>query len=154
MKLDFRALLWLLKLGAGMNLFLIASLLAVGTPNPQVVVPGLILLGVSGFRCLFPNRYLDNIVFHDTPLNFQRKTKPPSRSRSDCLRASAIQRETGPWATSRDGPFGPRAQPNSRRFTAPGRFFERVQIQRRKAGRALRALLGCRSLSACTATRS
>ena len=72
MKLDFRALLWLLKLGAGMNLFLIASLLAVGTPNPQVVVPGLILLGVSGFRCLFPNRYLDNIVFHDTPLNVRK----------------------------------------------------------------------------------
>jgi len=66
---DFTSLLWLLKLGALINLYLIASLLALPAPNPQVVVPGLILLAVSTFRCLFPNRYLDNIVFHDTLLS-------------------------------------------------------------------------------------
>ncbi len=66
---DFRTLLWLLKLGALLNAYLIASLLALATPDPHVVVPGLILLAVSAFRCLFPNRYLDNIVFHDNPLS-------------------------------------------------------------------------------------
>ena len=66
---NFRTLLWLLKLGAGVNVYLIASLLALATPDPHVVVPGLILLAVSAFRCLFPNRYLDNVVFHDSPLS-------------------------------------------------------------------------------------
>jgi hypothetical protein len=31
------------------------------------VLPARILLAVSAFRCLFPNRYVDNVVFHDTP---------------------------------------------------------------------------------------
>ncbi len=66
---DLRILLWLLKLGALVNLYFIASLLSLATPDPQVVVPGLILLVVSAFRCLFPNRYLDNVVFHDSPLS-------------------------------------------------------------------------------------
>jgi len=66
---DFRGLLWVLKLGALVNLYLIASLLSLETPDLYAVVPALILLGVSFFRCLFPNRYLDNIVFHDTPLS-------------------------------------------------------------------------------------
>jgi hypothetical protein len=66
---DFRILLWALKLGALVNLYLIAGLFALATPDPYVVIPGLILLGVSFFRCLFPNRYLENIVFHDTPLS-------------------------------------------------------------------------------------
>jgi hypothetical protein len=66
---DFRTLLWLLKLGAGVNIYLIASVLALPNHDPHVVVPGLILLAVSAFRCLFPNRYLDNIVFHDNPLS-------------------------------------------------------------------------------------
>ena len=66
---DFKNLLWLLKLGAGVNLYFIATVMAIVTPDPQVVVPALILLAVSAFRCLFPNRYLDNIVFHDSPLS-------------------------------------------------------------------------------------
>ena len=66
---DFRTLLWLLKFGALVNVYFIASLLALATPDPHVVVPGLILLAVSAFRCLFPNRYLDNVVFHDSPLS-------------------------------------------------------------------------------------
>lgn len=64
---DFSLALWLLKLGALVNLYLIASTLGITTPDPQVVVPALILLSVSFFRCLFPNRYVDNVVFHDTP---------------------------------------------------------------------------------------
>ena len=66
---DFRILLWLLKLGALVNVYFIANLLALATPDPHVFVPGLILLAVSAFRCLFPNRYLDNVVFHDSPLS-------------------------------------------------------------------------------------
>ena len=66
---DFRGWLWVLKLGALINLYLIAGLFALATPDLYAVVPALILLGVSLFRCLFPNRYLDNIVFHDTPLS-------------------------------------------------------------------------------------
>lgn len=66
---DFRGLLWVLKLGAPVNLFLIAGLFSLGTPDPYAVVPALVLLGVSFFRCLFPNRYLDNIVFHDIPVS-------------------------------------------------------------------------------------
>jgi len=66
---DFRVLLWVLKLGALVNLYLIAGLFSLAEPNLYVVVPALILLGVSFFRCLFPNRYLENIVFHDTPLS-------------------------------------------------------------------------------------
>lgn len=66
---DFRGLLWVLKLGALVNLYLIAGLFSLPNPDRYVVVPALILLGVSFFRCLFPNRYLDNIVFHDTPLS-------------------------------------------------------------------------------------
>ncbi|HIF97910.1 MAG TPA: hypothetical protein EYQ54_12940 [Myxococcales bacterium] len=66
---DFRTLLWLLKLGAGVNLYLFVQLSVLAVADPQVVVPGLVLLGVSGFRCLFPNRYVDNVVFHDSPLS-------------------------------------------------------------------------------------
>ena len=66
---DFRIFLWLLKLGTLVNLYFIGSLLALATPDPHVVVPGLILVAVSAFRCVFPNRYLDNIVFHDSPLS-------------------------------------------------------------------------------------
>ncbi len=69
MPTDFTKLLWLLKLGALVNIYLVASLLSLEAPDPHVVVPGLILVGVSAFRCLFPNRYLDNIVFHDGPLS-------------------------------------------------------------------------------------
>ncbi len=69
MRSDFSALLWLLKLGAAVNIYLLGGLLALATPDPQVVIPGLILLSVSAFRCLFPNRYLDNVVFHDSPLS-------------------------------------------------------------------------------------
>jgi hypothetical protein len=69
MPADFKHLLWLLKLGALLNLYLIGSLWLLPAVDPQVLIPGLILLAVSAFRCLFPNRYLDNVVFHDSPLS-------------------------------------------------------------------------------------
>ena len=69
MPINFRTLLWLLKLGAIFNFYLVADLLALEERDPQVVIPALILLGVSAFRCLFPNRYLANVVFHDSPVS-------------------------------------------------------------------------------------
>lgn len=69
MRGDFSLPLWLLKLGAPLNLYLIVLVAGIRTPDPQVVVPALILVGVSAFRCLFPNRYVDNVVFHDTPVS-------------------------------------------------------------------------------------
>jgi len=58
-----------LKTGALVNLALLFGTLGLATPDPHAVIPAQILLAVSAFRCLFPNRYLHNIVFHDTPLS-------------------------------------------------------------------------------------
>ena len=62
---DLAPLLWLLKLGALVDLALLAIVSALPHPDPHAVVPAQILLVVSAFRCLFPNRYVDNVVFHD-----------------------------------------------------------------------------------------
>ena len=37
--------------------------------EPKVLIPAQILFVVSAFRCLFPNRYTNNAVFHDSPLS-------------------------------------------------------------------------------------
>jgi hypothetical protein len=66
---DLSALLWLLKLGAIVNLVLLVSASTLPAPDPHALVPAQILLAVSAFRCLFPNRYVDNVVFHDTALS-------------------------------------------------------------------------------------
>jgi hypothetical protein len=68
---DFAAFLWLLKLGALVNLVFLARTLAppASTVDPHLLVPAQILFAVSGFRCLFPNQYKGNVVFHDTPLS-------------------------------------------------------------------------------------
>lgn len=71
MPTDFTALLWLLKLGALINVyFLLSSFeLAGAIADPHILVPAQVLFGVSAYRCLFPNRYKDNVVFHDTRLS-------------------------------------------------------------------------------------
>lgn len=66
---DFRMPLWLLKLGALVNIYFVINLLALESSDLYVVVPALILVLVSAFRCVFPNRYLDNVVFHDSLLS-------------------------------------------------------------------------------------
>ena len=68
---DFTIFLWLLKLGALLNLyFLVNTLLPpANAADPSLRVPAQILFAVSGFRCLFPNQYKHNVVFHDTPLS-------------------------------------------------------------------------------------
>ena len=35
----------------------------------DIVIPAQILFAVSGYRCLFPNRYKDNVVLHPSPLS-------------------------------------------------------------------------------------
>jgi hypothetical protein len=68
---DFTIFLWLLKLGALPNLYFLASTLAppASTADPRLLIPAQILFAVSAFRCLFPNQYKGNVVFHDTPLS-------------------------------------------------------------------------------------
>jgi hypothetical protein len=65
---DFSFFLWLLKLGAVANLYFLASSLTLGAgvSDPHLVIPAQILFAVSGYRCLFPNRYKDNVVLHDS----------------------------------------------------------------------------------------
>src|SRR5262245_26568624 len=68
---DLTAFLWLLKLGALVNLYLLASTLVppANTADPRLLVPAQVLFVVSALRCLFPNQYKGNVVFHDTPLS-------------------------------------------------------------------------------------
>lgn len=68
---DLKIFLWLLKLGTLVNLYFlwqtfIPPLVSV---DVHVIIPARILFAVSAFRCLFPVRYKDNIVFHDSPLS-------------------------------------------------------------------------------------
>jgi hypothetical protein len=67
---DLTAYLWLLKLGALLNLYFLVDLDALPAESDiHLVLPAGILLAVSGYRCLFPNRYKDNVVLHDTALS-------------------------------------------------------------------------------------
>lgn len=68
---DFAPFLWLLKLGALVNLYFLARSFAppLDAVDARLLVPARILFAVSAFRCLFPNQYKGNVVFHDTPLS-------------------------------------------------------------------------------------
>jgi hypothetical protein len=65
---DYTIVLWLLKLGALVNLYFLVStrVLASGDPDASIVLPAQILFAVSAYRCLFPVRYEHNVVFHDS----------------------------------------------------------------------------------------
>jgi hypothetical protein len=67
----FKKFLWLLKLGALVNLYFFGRTLVppLVFADAHVVIPAQILFAVSAFRCLFPVRYKDNIVFHDSPFS-------------------------------------------------------------------------------------
>ena len=71
MKNDLTRLLWALKGGAIINLGLLAFTysLASDSMNPAVVWPARIFFAVSAYRCFFPNRYVGNVVLHDTVLS-------------------------------------------------------------------------------------
>ena len=68
---DVTRFLWLLKLGAVANLAFLAHTFspAVRAADPRIVVPAQILFAISAWRCLFPNRYVNHIVLHDTVLS-------------------------------------------------------------------------------------
>jgi hypothetical protein len=68
---DFKVFLWLLKLGALVNVYFLANtwMLQSGQADPHIVIPAQILFAVAGYRCLFPNRYKDNIVLHASRLS-------------------------------------------------------------------------------------
>ena len=68
MSRDYTVSLWLLKLGALVNLYLLAHTpapFAAGV-DPSLVLPAQIFFVVSLYRCLFPVRYEHNVVFHDS----------------------------------------------------------------------------------------
>jgi hypothetical protein len=68
---DFTIFLWLLKLGALVNLYFLATTYALpwGAADPHIVIPAQIFFAVSAYRCLFPVWYKNNIVFHGSPLS-------------------------------------------------------------------------------------
>jgi len=64
---DYTFVLWLLKLGTLANLyFLVNTATLAGDANAGVIIPAQVLFAVSAYRCLFPVRYEDNVVFHDS----------------------------------------------------------------------------------------
>ena len=65
---DYTVWLWLLKLGALLNLYFLVGTAAVNA-DAYVVVPAQIFLVVSLYRCLFPVRYEHYVVFHDSVLS-------------------------------------------------------------------------------------
>lgn len=68
---NLKIFLWSLKLGALTNFYFLGRTLVppLASVEAQVLIPAQILFSVSAFRCLFPVRYKDNIVFHDSPLS-------------------------------------------------------------------------------------
>jgi len=65
---DYTVFLWLLKLGALVNLYLLARTPAPFAPgvDSYLVLPAQTFFVVSLYRCLFPVRYEHNVVFHDS----------------------------------------------------------------------------------------
>jgi hypothetical protein len=64
---DFTKFLWLLKLGSLSNIYFITQTIPLYEQmDKQIIIPALVLFAVSAYRCLFPNKYEHNIVFHDT----------------------------------------------------------------------------------------
>jgi len=65
---DYTLLLWLLKLGGFLNLYLLLNTILRTSDGGDVyvAVPAEILFAVSAYRCFFPVRYEHNVVFHDS----------------------------------------------------------------------------------------
>ena len=63
---DYSLFLWLLKLGALVNVYFLAGTFRIGGADPYVAAPAAILFAVSAYRCLFPVRYEHNIVLHQS----------------------------------------------------------------------------------------
>jgi hypothetical protein len=65
---DFTLFLWLLKLGSLLNLYFLVSAHALGSSGiaAEIVLPAEGFFLVSAYRCFFPVRYENNVVFHDS----------------------------------------------------------------------------------------
>src|SRR5580658_1080100 len=65
---DFTLFLWLLKLGALVNIHFLANTYVPSsiTADARILVPARILFAVSAYRCLFPVQYTRNVVFHSS----------------------------------------------------------------------------------------
>jgi hypothetical protein len=68
---NFTVQLWLLKLGAVINLCLLASTFAPHSlaAGAHILIPARIFFAVSTYRCLFPVRYENYVVLHDSPFS-------------------------------------------------------------------------------------
>ncbi len=64
---NYTVFLWLLKLGAVANIYFLVNArgFAAGVTPAHLILPAQIFFAVSAYRCLFPVRYEDNIVFHN-----------------------------------------------------------------------------------------
>jgi len=68
---DIKIFFWLLKIGAGVNIYFLVQSLSnqqVST-DPNIIIPAWIFFIVSAFRCLFPVRYRGNLIFHNSPFS-------------------------------------------------------------------------------------
>ena len=65
---DIKTFLWLLKIGAVVNMyFLINTFIApLAYTDIHILIPAQILFATCAYRCLFPVRYTNNIVFHES----------------------------------------------------------------------------------------
>ena len=102
---DFTIFLWLLKLGALVNLYFLANTVVPpgNAVDPHLLVPAQILFAVSAFRCLFPNQYKGNVVFHDTPLSSIFLTRLLATSRRSPSSTSSPTCSACSTATASDG---------------------------------------------------
>ena len=68
---DIKTFLWLLKVGALINIyFLINTFISpLAYTNIHILIPAQILFATCAYRCLFPVRYTNNIVFHESPFS-------------------------------------------------------------------------------------
>ena len=68
---DLKTFLWILKLGTLLNLYFLLKTLfpPLVFADKHILIPAQILFIVCAYRCLFPVRYTNNIVFHDLPIS-------------------------------------------------------------------------------------
>jgi hypothetical protein len=71
MRFDLAIFLWLLKLGALINLLFLVNTFALPSSrvDADVLIPARLFFAVSAYRCLFPVQYQDRVVFHDSPFS-------------------------------------------------------------------------------------
>jgi hypothetical protein len=62
---DYTTFLWLLKLGAVFDVYLLARTVALAA-DPLLAVPAKVFFAVCAYRCLFPVRYEHYIVLHES----------------------------------------------------------------------------------------